>query len=105
MIILVLNSGSSSIKYKLFDISMRTEKILDKGFIERIGEKISDHKEALDIILDKVDVEIGACGHRVVHGGDRFKKSSLIDDKVIGAIEHFSELAPLHNPPILLTIT
>ena len=105
MIILVLNSGSSSIKYKLFDISMRTEKILDKGFIERIGEKISDHKEALDIILDKVDVEIGACGHRVVHGGDRFKKSSLIDDKVIGAIEHFSELAPLHNPPSLLTIT
>ena len=104
MIILVLNSGSSSIKYKLFDIQAGSEKLLDKGLLERIGEKIPSHKEAIGIILDKVGSKIDAVGHRVVHGGDRFSKSVLIDDNVIKAIEDFIELAPLHNPPSLLTI-
>ena len=104
MIILVLNSGSSSIKYKLFDISDNSEKLLDKGLVERIGLKIPSHKEALENILNKVGSKIDAVGHRVVHGGDRFSKSVLINDDVIKAIEDFTELAPLHNPPSLLTI-
>ena len=104
MIILVLNSGSSSIKYKLFDISDNSEKLLDKGLVERIGLKIPSHKEALEGILNKVGSKIDAVGHRVVHGGDRFSKSVLIDEDVIKAIEDFTELAPLHNPPSLLTI-
>jgi len=104
MIILVLNSGSSSIKYKLFDVSGTGEKLLDKGLVERIGGKVPGHASALDIILNKIDANIGAVGHRVVHGGDRFKESILIDTEVIKAIEYFSGLAPLHNPPGLLTI-
>ncbi|MEK6733384.1 MAG: acetate kinase [Candidatus Omnitrophota bacterium] len=105
MIILVLNSGSSSIKYKLFDISKDPEKLLNKGLVERIGLKIPSHKQALEDILNKVGSKIDAVGHRVVHGGDRFSKSVLIDDDVIRAIEDFTELAPLHNPPSLLTIS
>jgi acetate kinase len=104
MKILVLNSGSSSIKYKLFDISDKSERLLDRGLVERIGEKISTHKEALNIILNKIKAKLEAVGHRVVHGGDKFKESVFIDEKVIKAIEYFSELAPLHNPPALLTI-
>ncbi len=104
MIILVLNSGSSSIKYKLFDIQVGLEKLLDKGILERIGEKIPSHREAINIILDKAVSKIDAVGHRVVHGGDRFSKSVLIDDNVVKAIKDFIELAPLHNPPSLLTI-
>ncbi|MFC1621164.1 acetate/propionate family kinase [Candidatus Omnitrophota bacterium] len=100
MKILVLNSGSSSIKYKLFDIAKDKETLLDKGTTERV----SDHKEALNSILKKIGSKIEACGHRVVHGGDRFKTAVLIDKTVMEAIEHFSELAPLHNPPALLTI-
>jgi acetate kinase len=105
MLILVLNSGSSSIKYKLFDVTGEKERLLDKGLIERIGEKVSSHKEALRYILGKVDKGISAVGHRVVHGGDRFKEAVLIDESVIAAIRNFSELAPLHNPPALLTIS
>lgn len=104
MIILVLNSGSSSIKYKLFDVSVDSAKFLSKGAVERIGEKIPSHREALKLILDKMDSHIDAVGHRVVHGGDRFNKSVLIDENVIKAIQDFTELAPLHNPPSLLTI-
>jgi acetate kinase len=104
MLILVLNSGSSSIKYKLFDIRKDSERLLDKGLAERIGDKIPSHKEAVSFILSKAGSKIDAVGHRVVHGGDRFSKSVLIDDNVIKAIEDFIELAPLHNPPSLLTI-
>jgi len=104
MRILVLNSGSSSIKYKLFDISDKEERFLDKGIVERIGEKIRTHKEALSIIQGKISADVEAVGHRVVHGGDLFKQSVLIDRDVIRAIDYFSEIAPLHNPPALLTI-
>jgi len=103
--VLVLNSGSSSIKYKLFDIVENKEKILDKGAVERIGEKIPDHRSAVNIISKKMDNQIEAVGHRIVHGGDKFSKSVLIDDEVVKAIEHFSSLAPLHNPPSLLTLS
>ena len=105
MEILVLNSGSSSIKYKLFDISGHEERLLDKGFVERIGDKIKDHREGLNIILDKMDTKIEAVGHRVVHGGNVFKVSTVIDARTIEIIGEFSELAPLHNPPSLLTIS
>ena len=81
-----------------------SEKLLDKGIAERIGDKIPSHKEAVSFILNKVGSKIDAVGHRVVHGGDRFSKAVLIDDNVIKAIEDFIELAPLHNPPSLLTI-
>ncbi len=104
MKILVLNSGSSSIKYKLFDLEGLSEKLLDKGLVERIGEKIPGHKEAISFILNKIGTKIEAVGHRVVHGGDRFSKAVLIDNNVIKAIEDFTELAPLHNPPSLVTI-
>ena len=74
---LVINSGSSSIKYKLFDI--RTEKLLAKGMIDRIGLKgsgIPDHQSAIRLILKKRDTSrIRAVGHRVVHGGEKFKGS------------------------------
>ena len=105
MVILVLNSGSSSIKYKLFDVSKDKEGLLDSGLRERIGEKIPTHREALSLIMKGIDRRVEAVGHRVVHGGDRFKNSVLINDEVMRAVKNFSELAPLHNPPNLLTIT
>ncbi|MFH1753185.1 MAG: acetate kinase, partial [Candidatus Omnitrophota bacterium] len=96
---------SSSIKYKLFDIS-KGERPIAKGLVDRIGlkgSKIRDHKEAIGIILKDIP-EIRAVGHRVVHGGERFKRSVVIDGRVMKAIRRFSRLAPLHNPPNLLGI-
>lgn len=104
MLILVLNSGSSSIKYKLFDISVKGEKLLDKGVVERIGQKVPSHKEALTIILDKLHTKIDAVGHRVVHGG-KFKEAIIASDEVVKEIDRFSEAVPLHNPSAVLTIT
>lgn len=104
MIILVLNSGSSSIKYKLFDIKASGEKLIAKGLVEGIGDRAQTHREAVNTILTKIDRKVGAVGHRVVHGGDTFKEATLINDKVISIIEQFSELAPLHNPPSLFTL-
>lgn len=123
MKILIINAGSSSLKYQLLD--MANEKLIAKGNCEKIG--LSDpvisykhdgkeetfvgaknHEEAikkvLDILVDKKNGviksfdEIGAIGHRVVMGGWIFKESTLIDDKVIEDIEKLSEMAPLHNP-------
>ncbi|ACJ76050.1 acetate kinase A/propionate kinase 2 [Thermosipho africanus H17ap60334] len=130
MIVLVVNSGSSSIKYQLLD--MDNEKVLCKGLAERIGipgsrivhkkdgEKfviehpMANHDEALQLVLQTLKdekmgaikdfKEIDAVGHRVVHGGEKFSGSVLIDDEVINAIEEFSYLAPLHNPPNLMGI-
>jgi len=98
MKVLVINSGSSSIKHKLFD--MPNEKILAKGLIEHIGEKnsrIQDHYTGLKIILSKIQ-RIGVVGHRVVHGGEEFKKPILINNSVIRKIRQYCALAPLHNP-------
>ncbi len=130
MKVLVINAGSSSIKYRLYQ--MPTAKILAKGVVEKIGEegsklmhrynnkshsvdvKTENHEEAMDLILktlvsEEVGVikdvsEIGAVGHRVVHGGEEFTGSVVIDDDVTASIEKFADLAPLHNPPNLIGI-
>ena len=130
MKILVLNCGSSSFKYQLID--MDNEKVLAKGTYERIGEgnsflthkvngekyvlenPVDSHKDAIDFalkqltnpeykVIDSLD-EISAVGHRIVHGGEKFNKSVLIDDEVIKAIKECIPLAPLHNPAGLLGI-
>lgn len=130
MLILVINCGSSSAKYQLFDV--KKHKPLAKGIVERIGHEGSsfsyscdgevlkrdvacrDHYEAIRIIIRALTDpregvigsarEISGVGHRVVHGGEGFKQSALITDKVIKSIKRCSELAPLHNPPSLLGI-
>ena len=130
MKILVVNCGSSSLKYQLID--MENETLLAKGNFERIGEQeafithkvgeekyvtkspVMNHEEALKIVLEQLvhkdygvikDLsEISAVGHRVVHGGEKFSKSVLITDEVIKDIENLVPLAPLHNPAHLLGI-
>ncbi|MGN0420004.1 MAG: acetate/propionate family kinase [Acetatifactor sp.] len=131
MKVLVINCGSSSLKFQLID--SETEKVLAKGLCERIaidgsmitytpagGEKekrevpMKDHTDAIRLVLaaltnEKTGVvkdlsEIGAVGHRVVHGGERFAQSVIIDEDVIKAIEEVSDLAPLHNPANLIGI-
>lgn len=98
MKILVINSGSSSIKYKLFD--MPKELLISKGSIEHIGEESSeypDHYSGLKTILGKFD-SLGAVGHRVVHGAEKFKKPAIVDRNVIKGIRECCAIAPLHNP-------
>lgn len=131
MNVLVMNCGSSSLKYQLIDSA--SEKVLAKGLCERIGiegsavthqsaggEKITeeaampDHTEAVKQVIKKLTdpangvisslKEIGAVGHRIVHGGEKFSGSVLINDEVIRAIEDCSDLAPLHNPANLIGI-
>ena len=126
MKILVINCGSSSLKYQFLD--MNNESVLAKGLVERIGiegsvlkhEKtgmdkevinadIKDHEIALKLVMDALvnekygaikDLsEIDAVGHRVVHGGESFAKSVLIDENVMKGIKDCIDLAPLHNPP------
>jgi len=99
MIILALNCGSSSVKYKLFD--WQKKELITKGLVERIGIEggPSNHREALREVISKLDYKISAVGHRVVHGGEKFKSSVLIDDEVLEAIRGVQDLAPLHNPP------
>ncbi|MBU3126216.1 acetate kinase [Clostridium tagluense] len=131
MKILVINCGSSSLKYQL--INMEDETCLAQGLIERIGSEgsvltqkvqgrekyivkqiMQDHKDAIKLVLStlidgtngvikSVD-EISAVGHRVVHGGEYYSKSVLIDEKVMKALEDCSKLAPLHNPPNIIGI-
>ncbi len=131
MKILVINCGSSSLKYQLIDSD--TEQVLAKGICERIklpmGEMshqttgkdkikletpIPDHSVAVKLVLEKLlDKEVGAIssldeinaiGHRVVHGGEKFASSALITDEVFSAIEECNDLAPLHNPANLIGI-
>ncbi|MFI5494680.1 acetate/propionate family kinase [Actinoplanes sp. NPDC051859] len=103
MKILVLNCGSSSVKYRLFDSTPPVT--LTKGLIERVGEAggdAADHTEALQRVMESVDLSgLGAIGHRVVHGGSLFSTATIIDDKVVAAIEGLVPLAPLHNPAAL----
>jgi acetate kinase len=104
MKILVINSGSSSIKYKLFQ--MPGERLLSKGAIEHIGEegyKIHDHYTGLKMLLEKVD-SVFCVGHRVVHGAEKFQKPVLIDSEVIQDIKQCCSIAPLHNPANLAGI-
>jgi len=98
MKILVINSGSSSIKYKLFD--MPGESLISKGSLEHIGEKGSEfanHYSGLKTILERVD-SVEAVGHRVVHGAVKFKKPAEVNQKVINGIKECCAIAPLHNP-------
>jgi acetate kinase len=100
MNILVLNAGSSSLKYDLWEtsreaIASRGDRLLAKGGVERV----SDIYEALKTVFAQLgDARVEAVGHRVVHGGDLFLTSVLIDDEVEKGIEDLSVLAPLHNP-------
>lgn len=130
MKILVINCGSSSLKYQLID--MKDEKVLAKGLVERIGmdgailsqkvngekykieEPMKDHQDAIKLVLgalvDKTHGvinnmnEISAVGHRVVHAGEKYSSSVLIDDDVMKALEDCVKLAPLHNPPNIIGI-
>ncbi len=131
MKVLVINCGSSSLKYQLID--MTDESVLAIGLVERIGiegsglkheipgrdkqiieEPMTDHKDALKHVLDalvnpeygaiKSMDEINAVGHRVVHAGEKFASSVVITDEVVKALEDCIELAPLHNPPNLIGI-
>ena len=98
MKILVINSGSSSIKYKLFD--MPSERLVLKGAIEHIGEegsKFNNHYAGLKIILQETKL-VEAVGHRVVHGAEDFNKPALVDARVIKGIKKCCAIAPLHNP-------
>jgi acetate kinase len=121
---LVVNCGSSSVKYQLFD--MPEGRVLAKGLIERIGEpvaagdsaaaseRVPTHAAAMERLLNALTSgpdpplartsELGVVGHRVVHGAARFTGAVLIDDAVTAAIEQAADLAPLHNPPNLIGI-
>ena len=130
MKILVLNTGSSSLKYQLID--MENEHVLASGKFERIGEdeafithkvngqkiKIDhpakNHEEAIDFalqqlinpeykVIDSLD-EISAIGHRLVHGGEKINQSTVINDEVVKVLEEYTDLAPLHNPPGIIGI-
>ncbi len=98
MKIAVINSGSSSLKFKLFE--MNTKEVLKSVLIQNIGEngsQFKNHHEA----LESIDIDfssLNAIGHRVVHGGELFNKATLIDKNVIKEIDKLSSLAPLHNP-------
>jgi len=102
--ILVINSGSTSIKYKLFKVpsSKKNFKQLEDGCIN----KVKDHKKVLKKIIDELNSahKIYAVGHRVVHGGDKFTKPTLINKKTIKELEKFNKLAPLHNPYNLIGV-
>jgi acetate kinase len=102
--VLVLNCGSSSVKYRLFD-GVDT---VAKGTVERVGEPggdAADHAAALRNVMDAVDLHgLRAVGHRVVHGGTEFTAATVVDDRVVGAIEGLVPLAPLHNPANLTGI-
>ena len=98
MKIAVINSGSSSVKFKLFD--MPSANVIRDEFVEHIGEPnspIQNHYEAIKSLHVNF-ADIDAVGHRVVHGGEKFRNSVLIDDEVMEAIKDLIPLAPLHNP-------
>jgi acetate kinase len=131
MKILVINSGSSSLKYQLFN--METESVLAKGLIQRIGiadsyleyengsgdeivieKDIPNHKVGIELlietllskdhgVLENMD-EVEAIGHRIVHGGEAFAESTIIDEETIKKLEAVSDLAPLHNPPNIMGV-
>ena len=125
--ILVINSGSSSIKYRL--IALPQEQVLADGLLERIGEQESriihktagdsgrlneikqsvaaaDHHQAFKAVFEILgeNCPVDAIGHRVVHGGDRFSGPALVDDDTIASIRALCRIAPLHNPVNLLGI-
>jgi acetate kinase len=102
--VLVLNAGSSSLKYRL----VTAGDVGEGGIVERIGEPggdAEDHAHAVGVVVDRFrDRRLAAIGHRVVHGGDRYRSPVRVDDDVLDGIEALSELAPLHNPPAVAGI-
>lgn len=131
MKVLVINAGSSSLKYQLID--MTNESVLAKGLCDRIGiensfikqsrgeeeavvvsKVLKNHKDAIEAVIsaltdDKIGViksmsEISAVGHRIVHGGEKFNSSAVIDEKVMEAVKECIDIAPLHNPPNIVGI-
>ncbi|MCW8141019.1 MAG: acetate/propionate family kinase, partial [Planctomycetota bacterium] len=103
MQVLVLNCGSSSLKWKLIDAASR--QALARGQVERLARTEGAHAAAIDEALRALDgARVDAVGHRVVHGGERFHDPALIDDEVVAAIEACAPLAPLHNPANLAGI-
>ena len=130
MNVLVVNCGSSSLKYQLIDSD--TEAVLAKGICERIGidgrlvyqkagldkeiveADMPTHKQGIQMVLDalvnektgalKSLKEIDAVGHRIVHGGEKFTKSTIITDEVLKTVEECNELAPLHNPANIIGV-
>jgi len=131
MKVLVINCGSSSLKYQLIDMS--NEEALAQGLVERIGANgsiltqkvegkdkyvvetpLKDHQDAIELVLKslvdenygviKSMEEISAVGHRVVHGGEKYASSVVLDESIIKALDEFTKLAPLHNPPNIIGI-
>ena len=131
MKVLIVNAGSSSLKYQLID--MKDESVLAKGNVERIGIEdstlkhqptgldeveiprvIKDHTQAMKLVIDTLILpdygviksmdEIIAVGHRVLHGGDKILESVIVDDEVKNVIKENFELGPLHNPANLMGI-
>ena len=104
--VLVLNSGSSSVKYAV--VEPDSGAMVADGIVERIGEGVvADHAAAMQIVFDELADDmtgVVAVGHRVVHGGPDLYKPTLVDDALIGTLEELAPLAPLHNPPALLGI-
>jgi acetate kinase len=103
--VLVLNSGSSTLKYAIVDPASGL-RVAD-GIVERIGEgEVGDHGAALRIVFDRLEepADMVAVGHRIVHGGKVFYEPTVITDAVVEKLEEVSPLAPLHNPPGLLGI-
>ena len=104
--VLVVNSGSSSLKYAVVDAD--SGEMIADGIVERIGEgEVPDHAVALQVVFDELadDMEgLVAVGHRVVHGGPDIYRPTLVDDALVAKIDELSPLAPLHNPPALLGI-
>jgi acetate kinase len=111
--VLVINSGSSSLKFQLVEPDSGTSRA--SGVVERIGEAsspVADHEAALHrafdlLAADGVDLNhcgLVAVGHRVVHGGNEFYRPTLLDDDVVGKLKDLASLAPLHNPPAVLGI-
>jgi len=131
MKVLVINAGSSSLKYQLID--MTNESVLAKGLCDRIGiensfikqtrgdeepvvinKVLKNHKDAIEAVIsaltdDKIGViksmsEISAVGHRIVHGGEKFNSSAVINEQVMNAVRECIDIAPLHNPPNIIGI-
>ncbi|MGO3139823.1 MAG: acetate/propionate family kinase [Galactobacter sp.] len=109
MLVLVINSGSSSLKYQVRDTE--TDALLLSGHVEGIGsDEVPDHGVALDVVEAHLtrdlgeDPQLDAAGHRIVHGGERFSEPVLIDYEITRAIERLAPLAPLHNPAHALGI-
>jgi acetate kinase len=107
MKILALNSGSSSIKYRLFD-SQNNFQVLGHGMVERIGQEASpfqDHPQAMQALFgEKLGFAIDAVGHRIVHGGEKFKGPTLITPEVLQEIKQLAQFAPLHSEPNIIGI-